>query len=198
MRVAFYLRVSTTDQNTDNQKRELEAVAAQRGWTVVRIYADKMSGAKKRPDFDEMMADAVRGKFDLVAAWSVDRLSRSLIDLINCMNQLQATKVQLYLHQQALDTTTPAGRLMFQVSGAFAEYERAILRERVRTGLARARAQGRIGGRRRKASDVLAARARQLRVDGKSYRQISKLTGIPVSTLQGILKVVKPIGDWME
>ena len=145
-RVGIYLRVSTNGQTTENQRRELEAVAARSGWQVVELYADKgISGAKgrdKRPSFDRLLKDATARKIHMIAAWSVDRIGRSLQDLVGFLNELQALGCDLYLHQQAIDTTTPSGRAMFHMCGVFAEFERAIIRERVNAGLARAKAKG--------------------------------------------------------
>jgi DNA invertase Pin-like site-specific DNA recombinase len=151
MRAALYLRVSTTDQDTERQERELRAVAAARGWEVVEVYADNgISGSKgreKRPAFDRLHKDAARRKFDLIAAWSVDRIGRSLKDLIGFLQEMHAYGVELFLHQQAVDTTTPGGRAMFQMLGVFAEFERAMIVERVRSGLAKAKAKGTKSGR---------------------------------------------------
>jgi DNA invertase Pin-like site-specific DNA recombinase len=128
LKVAMYLRVSTFAQNTENQRVDLERVAALRGWSIVEIYTDHgISGAKgrgDRPDLDRMLKDAVRGKFKMIAVWSLDRLGRSLQHLIETVNELQAVGVDLYLHQQALDTTTSAGKLAFSIFGAFSEFER--------------------------------------------------------------------------
>lgn len=116
-RVGIYLRVSTDSQTTENQRRELEAVAGRSGWDVVALYEDAgISGAKgrdKRPGFDRLLKDATNRKVNLVAAWSVDRLGRSLQDLIGFLTELRALNCDLYLHQQALDTSTPSGRAMF-------------------------------------------------------------------------------------
>lgn len=150
-RVAFYVRVSTGEQTVENQIAELTAVAERIGWTVVAIFRDEgISGAKgrdRRPDFDRMLKAAVRREFDLLAAWSVDRLGRSLQDLVGALSELRGAGVDLYLHRQAVDTTTPAGRALFQMLGVFAEFEHAIIVERVRAGIARARAQGKHLGR---------------------------------------------------
>jgi DNA invertase Pin-like site-specific DNA recombinase len=145
-RVGIYLRVSTNGQTTENQRRELEAVAARSGWQVVGIYEDAgISGAKgrdQRPGLDRLLQDATSRKINMIAAWSVDRLGRSLQDLVGFLTELQALGCHLYLHQQALDTSTPSGRAMFQMLGVFAEFERGIIRERVNSGLARAKAKG--------------------------------------------------------
>ena len=130
-RVALYLRVSTTGQTVENQRRELQAVADRHGWQVVAEYADEgISGAKgrdHRPGFDRLHQAMTRREFDQVAAWSVDRLSRSLQDLVSFLGELHAKGIDLYLHQQGLDTATPSGRALFQMLGVFAEFERAMM-----------------------------------------------------------------------
>ena len=152
-RIAIYLRVSASKQDTDNQRRELEAVAKRSGWEVGRVYRDAgISGAKgrdQRPGLDAMMKAVNTKEFDMVATWSVDRLGRSLTDLLSILQGLHDKGVGLFLHQQGLDTSTTAGKAMFQMLGVFAEFERGIIRERVNAGLARARANGVKLGRRR-------------------------------------------------
>ena len=146
MRVAIYTRVSTDEQTTENQKLELLKVIEHRQGTGPKIFEDQgISGAKgrdKRPALDEMLKSCLRGEFDIVAAWSVDRLGRSLSDLVALLNELHAANVGLYLHQQAIDTTTPSGRAMYQMIGVFAEFERSMIQERGKAGLRRAVAQG--------------------------------------------------------
>ena len=126
-RVAIYLRVSTTGQTVENQKRELEEAGERHGWEVVRLFKDAgYSGAKardQRPGLDALLQGVARKEFDLVAASSVDRLGRSLQDLLGTLGELHAKGVGLYLHQQGLDTSTPAGKAMFQMMGVFAEFE---------------------------------------------------------------------------
>ena len=150
MRIAIYTRVSTDEQTTENQKLELLKVVEHRNWEVAQIFEDHgISGAKgrdQRPALDDMLKRCLRGEFDIVMAWSVDRLGRSLSDLVTLLNELHAAGVGLYLHQQAIDTTTPSGRAMFQMIGVFAEFERSMIRERVKAGLARAVAQGKVLG----------------------------------------------------
>src|SRR5262245_40615057 len=150
-RAVFYLRVSTLDQTTANQERELRAVAERMGCNVVKVYRDHgISGAKgrdKRPQFDALCRDATKRQFDVVMAWSVDRLGRSLPDLVTFLSELHALRIDLYLHQQGVDTTTPAGKALFQMMGVFAEFERSMIQERVRAGLARARSEGKRLGR---------------------------------------------------
>ena len=145
-RVALYLRVSTAEQTVENQRRELQAVARRHGWKVVAVYSDAgISGSKgrdKRPEYDRLCHAISRREFDKVAAWSVDRLGRSLQDLVAFLGELHGKGIDLYLHQQGIDTATPAGKAMFQMMGVFAEFERAMIVERVKAGLARARSQG--------------------------------------------------------
>ena len=143
-RVALYCRVSTDGQTVENQTRELEAVAKRHGWSIVETFTDQgVSGAKgrdSRPGFDALHKAIARKEVDMVLAWSVDRLGRSLQDLVTFLGELHGKGVDLYLHQQGIDTTTPAGKMMFQMMGVFAEFERAMIQERVHAGLARARA----------------------------------------------------------
>jgi DNA invertase Pin-like site-specific DNA recombinase len=188
-RVALYLRVSTSDQTTRNQRRELMAVAKRQGWDVVQVFVDEgISGSKgrgQRPGLDAMLRGVSRKDFDLVAAWSVDRLGRSLQDLVSLLAEFHAKKVDLYLHQQGLDTTTPSGKAMFQMLGVFSEFERAIIRERIKAGLARARAEGKVFGRPRVSEQVEAA-IRAARRKGKGMRRIARELGVGVSTVQRV------------
>lgn len=140
-RVALYTRVSTDSQTVENQHRELQAVAERLNWTIVATLADEgISGAKgrdQRPAFDRLMQMVTRKEIDLIACWSVDRLGRSLQHLVTFLNEINDRHVDLYLHTQGLDTSTPAGRAMFSMLSVFAEFERAILRERIMAGLRR-------------------------------------------------------------
>ena len=189
-RVALYLRVSTVDrQTTANQRRELEAVTKRHGWKVVQVFQDRASGAKgreKRPGFNALWKAISRRELDLVAAWSVDRLGRSLQDLIAFLGELRGKGVDLYLHQQGLDTSTPSGRAMFQMLGVFAEFERAMIRERVNAGLARARAEGRRLGRPTVAPEKEARIKRALATGKKGIRKIASDVGVGVSVVQRI------------
>jgi DNA invertase Pin-like site-specific DNA recombinase len=189
-RVALYARVSTDQQTTENQLLQHRAVAERHGWTVVAEYVDDgVSGAKgreKRPKFDALLRGVARREFDMVAAWSVDRLGRSLRNLVDFLTDLQAKRVDLYLHQQALDTTTPAGRMLFQMLGVFAEFERAMIVERVNAGLARARAKGKTLGRPR-TSPAIEARIRKLAAKGMGKLKIARTLGVGVSVAQRVL-----------
>ena len=152
-RVALYLRTSHADRTVENQRQALQDVAVKRGWSVVAEFKDEaISGSKgrsQRPGFDALLKGAVRRDFDMVAAWSVDRLGRSISDLIETLQELNGSGCALYLHQQALDTSSPSGRAMFQMLGVFAEFEREMIRARVKAGLARRAAAGKKLGRQR-------------------------------------------------
>jgi DNA invertase Pin-like site-specific DNA recombinase len=190
-RVAIYLRVSTSKQDTENQRRELIAVAERSGWEVVRVYEDAgISGAKgrdQRPGLDAMMKAVNAKEFDMVASWSVDRLGRSLTDLLSILQGLQEKGVDLFLHQQGLDTSTTAGKAMFQMLGVFAEFERGIIRERVNAGLARARAKGTKLGRRR-VEPAVEARILKLRAKGDGMLKIGRELGVGTSVVQRVIK----------
>ena len=192
-RVAIYLRVSTDKQTTDNQRRELEAVAERSGWKVVIVYEDAgISGAKgrdKRPGLDAMMKAVNAKEFDMVASWSVDRLGRSLTDLLSILQSLHEKGVGLFLHQQGLDTTTTAGKAMFQMLGVFAEFERGIIKERVNAGLARARANGTKLGRRR-TEPAVEVKILELKAAGDGILKIARKLGIGTSVVQRVLKQV--------
>ena len=189
-RVALYARVSTDGQTTENQRRELRAAVERNGWTIAVEYIDHgISGAKgrkDRPQFDALLHAVARKEFDVVAAWSVDRLGRSLQDLVGFLSDLQSKKIDLYLHQQALDTSTPSGKAMFGMLGVFAEFERSIIQERVKAGLARARAKGTTLGR-PKADVVIEGRIRELAAQGMGKVKIAKTLGVGVSLTQRVL-----------
>ena len=188
-RVAVYLRVSTDEQTVANQQRELQAVADRHGWQIVATFTDEgISGAKgrdKRPGFDLLCRGITRREFDLVAAWSVDRLGRSLRDLVTFLDELRSKNVDLYLHQQGLDTSTPSGRAMFGMLSVFSEFERAMIVERVKSGLARARSQGkRLGRPRLSASQE--RRVRDLLSAGTGILKTAKIVGVGTSAVQRI------------
>jgi DNA invertase Pin-like site-specific DNA recombinase len=183
-RAAIYVRVSTDKQTVENQVRELRQIAERRGWEVVAQYSDAgISGSKgrdDRPGLDQMLNDAQRRRFDVVMAWAIDRLGRSLIDLLGTIQTLEACGVDLYLDQQSIDTTTPAGRLMFQVTGAFAEFERSMIRQRVHAGLKRAVEQGKTPG-----------RPRISKAHGKGILRVAREIGVGTGTVQRIRDQMK-------
>jgi DNA invertase Pin-like site-specific DNA recombinase len=185
-RAVLYLRVSTIDQTTANQERELREIARRMRCEVVKVYRDHgISGARgpdRRPAFDALCRDAT------VMAWSVDRLGRSLQDLVAFLSELHALRVDLFLHQQGLDTTTPAGKAMFQMLGVFAEFERSIIVERVRAGLVRARAEGKRLGRPPIAPELEKQIKTALNKPGRTegVRKIAARFGVDPGTVQRI------------
>jgi DNA invertase Pin-like site-specific DNA recombinase len=188
-RAAIYLRVSTVDQTTANQEQALLEAAKRSGLEIVKVYRDHgISGAKgreKRPDFDALCRDATKRQFDVVMAWSVDRLGRSLQDLVSFLSELHALGIDLFLHQQGLDTRTPAGKAMFGMMGVFAEFERSIIQERVRAGLRRAKREGKRLGR-PPIADEVKERIRAALAGGMSVRKAAARFKVNPSTVQNI------------
>lgn len=186
---AFYLRVSKNDQTTENQKLELERIAQKSNWNIYKYYVDTgISGINSdRPEFLKLQKAILQNKIDLVAAWSVCRLGRSLQDLVNFLKLLNDKGVDLYLHQQGIDTRTSSGKAMFQMIGVFSEFEHSIISERVKAGLERAKSSGTKLGRpiifEEKVQDVLS-----LRAGGMSMLKIAKKLNIGTGTVQKILK----------
>jgi DNA invertase Pin-like site-specific DNA recombinase len=190
-RAVIYVRVSTDEQSVENQEAELRATAERMGHEIVAVYRDKgFSGAKGRngrPGFNAMHRDAARRRFDMVMAWSVDRLGRSLQDLVAFLSELHALKIELYLHQQGLDTTTPAGKAMFQMMGVIAEFERTLIQERVRAGMARAKREGKHVGRPTIAPELEERIRAALAVPGRpGVRVIARQFGVNPGTVQRI------------
>jgi DNA invertase Pin-like site-specific DNA recombinase len=190
-RVVIYARVSTDGQTVENQVAELEAVARRHGWDVVATHVDQgVSGARgrdRRPGFDALHRAVARREVDMVAAWSVDRLGRSLQELVGFLGELRAKGCDLYLHKQGLDTRTPAGRAMFGMLSVFSEFERAMIQDRVRSGLARARAKGKVLGRPRAVTPAMDADIRARRAAGHSLRTIARAAGTSVTSVRRIL-----------
>jgi DNA invertase Pin-like site-specific DNA recombinase len=185
-RAAIYARVSTAHgQTTENQILALQGVAQRHGWEVVEVFEDNaISGAKgreQRPALDRMMHAVARREFDVVMAWSLDRLGRSLQHLLALLAELEAKRVDLYLDRQGVDTTTPGGRALFQMMGVFAEFERAMIQERVKAGLARAVARGAKLGRPQISTRKERA-IRDAKAEGLSIRQIAARCGVSVGT----------------
>ncbi len=190
-RAALYLRTSHADRTTENQRRQLKRAAKRAGWTVVAVYEDNgisgANGREGRPGFDQMLTDANRREFDIIMAWSVDRLGRSVQHLVGFLEEVHALGVDLYLHVQGIDTTTPAGKALFQMLGVFAEFERAMIRERVMAGLARAREQGKAIGR-PKVNGQVEKKVLKLRAGGMGIKRIAKEAGVAVGTVYRILE----------
>ena len=166
-------------------------MADRSGWEIWKVYEDAgISGAKgrdQRPGLDAMMKAVNAKQFDMVATWSVDRLGRSLTDLLSILQGLHEKGVGLFLHQQGLDTTTTAGKAMFQMLGVFAEFERGIIRERVNAGLARAKAKGTKLGRRR-VDPKVEAKILELKANGDGILKIGRKLGIGTSVVQRVFK----------
>jgi DNA invertase Pin-like site-specific DNA recombinase len=192
--VAIYTRVSTDHQTTENQERELRAIADRMGWIVVKVYRDQgISGAKSRKDrpaFDALWKDAAGRRFDMIMAWSVDRLGRSLQDLVAFLADVHGYGVDLFLPQQGVDTTTAGGKALFQMMGVFAEFERAMIRERVKSGLKRAKAQGKTLGR----PSIDPAKEEAILVDLRSGKagivKPARLHGVGVGTVQRVSRAL--------
>lgn len=189
--VALYLRVSTTDQHAVNQERDLRALADRAGWRIVAVYKDEgISGAKgrhQRPQFDAMCKAATRREFDMVASWAVDRLSRSVQDLSTFMNEMRALGIDVFLMKQGVDTSTPSGRMVANVFASIGEWEREMIIDRVKSGMARAKAQGKRLG--KAATDP--ARLEQLKAElakGTGLVKAAKLCGVGTYTAQKVKK----------
>jgi DNA invertase Pin-like site-specific DNA recombinase len=192
-RAAIYTRVSTDRQTLENQRQALKGTAERRGWEVVAVYTDAgISGAKgraERPGLDDMLKATSKGGIDVVMAWSIDRLGRSLIDLLGTIQHLEACGVDLYFDQQSIDTTTPTGRLMFQICGAFAEFERSMIRQRINAGLSRARAQGKRLGR-PKVPSAVERKARRHLAKGTGILRVAKALSLGTGTVQRIKRAM--------
>ena len=190
-RVAIYARVSTSSQTVENQFQELREVAKRNGWNIVAELSDNgISGAKgrdQRPAFDELLKRATRREFDLIMVWAIDRLGRSIQHLVVFMNDIQAMGVDLFVMRQAIDSTTPSGRMIFGIFSALGEYERELIRERIMAGQKRARAQGVKIGRPTKMNDAVRTSVRMLRDKGMGIREIARRLEIGVGSVYSAL-----------
>jgi len=188
-RVGLYLRVSTTGQTVENQRLDLSRVAEQRGWQIIGEYIDHgVSGSKgrdKRPAFKRLTKDCAAGKLDMVAAWSIDRIGRSLGHLVEFMEELKQQGVGLYLDKQNVDSSTAAGKAMLSMCGVFAEFERSIIVERIHAGLARARAAGKTLGR-PPVNDKTEDKIRKMLAEGNGKLKIARTLRVGVSTVQRV------------
>lgn len=200
-RTGIYLRVSTDQQTTENQRRILMEVAERSGWTVVEVFEDQgVSGAKgrdKRPAFDALLKAVHRRQIDMVAAFAVDRLGRSLPDLVSFLSDIQASGCDLYLHQQAVDTSTASGRMLFQMLAVFAEFEKSIITSRINAGLARARARGVTFGHPNLSLKVR-QKVQKALADGHSIREVAKITGVSSASVGRIRKAMTTVEDRQE
>lgn len=192
-RAALYVRVSTDSQTVENQILVLTEVAKRSGWEITHVFRDEgISGAKgrdRRPGFDALHKAIARREVQICAAWSVDRLGRSLVDLVAFLSDLQAQGCDLYLHQQAIDTSTPSGRMLFQLLGVFAEFERSIIVSRIKAGHDRCRAKGvRLG--RPPLPDERVDAVRRALAQGRSIRAVARSTGVSTATVQRIKRTI--------
>ena len=186
-RAALYLRVSTIDQHPETQLHDLRQMAAQRGYAIVNEYTDRISGTKvKRPGLDQMMADARRGRFDVVLVWASDRIARSVKHFLEVLDELNRIGVEFVSFREQIDTGGPLGRAIVVIIGAIAELERNLIVERVRAGMRRARLDGTRIGRAPLVLDSLAIQQDRLR--GQSIREIARGHRISTATVQRVLR----------
>ena len=197
-RAGIYLRVSQDSQTTENQFRILQEVAERAGWTIVEIFEDHgISGAKgrdKRPGYDALLKAISRREIEIAVAWSVDRLGRSLQRLVAFLADIQASGCDLYLHQQAVDTSTPSGKMLYQLAAVFAEFERAMVTSRINAGLARARANGVQFGR-PNLSLERRTKVQKALGDGLSIRAVAKATGVSTASVQRIKRSMNTVEE---
>ena len=186
-RAALYLRVSTVDQHPETQLHDLRQMAAQRGYEIVAEFTDKISGTKaKRPGLDQMMADARRGRVDVVLVWACDRIARSTRHFLEVLDDLNRLEVEFVSFREQIDTGGPLGRAIIVIIGAIAELERSLIVERVRAGMRRARLEGQRIGRAPLVLDNAAIQ--QDRQRGQSIRQIAKGHSVSTATVQRVLR----------
>lgn len=190
-RIALYARVSTDKQTCENQLQELRTIAERMNYTIVAEFIDNgISGMKtrqNRPALDQLMKSATQRKFDMVMCWSIDRLGRSLQNLVEILNELQALKIDLFFLQQGMDTSTPSGRMIFSVFGAIGEFERNLIRERVIAGQKRAVANGVKIGRPSKMNDGLRSAIQLLREKGMGIKQIARELKVGIGTVYSVI-----------
>jgi DNA invertase Pin-like site-specific DNA recombinase len=181
------MRVSTVDQHPETQLHDLRQMAAQRGYEIVAEFTDRISGAKaKRPGLDTMMADARRGRFDVVLVWAYDRIARSTRHFLTVLDELNHLQIEFVSFRESIDTSGPLGRAVVVIIGAIAELERSLIVERVRAGMRRARLEGQHIGRNPLTLDNAAIQ--QDRQHGQSIREIAKGHRISTATVQRVLR----------
>ena len=192
-RCAIYTRVSTLSQTTDNQFIELKKIAELKGYVVTEIFTDEgISGSKGREirtGFDNIIKGAIKKDFDIILVWSVDRLGRSLQDLVSFLNEIHSVGCDLYIHQSGIDTSTPSGKMMFQMCGVFAEFERGMIRERVISGQNRAKLQGKHIGRPTNLNDGITHSIKYMKEQGVGIRKIARELKVGIGTVYKVLEV---------
>lgn len=192
MRAAIYVRVSTLDQQPENQLQELRRYVEARGWSAVEFVDHGISGSKeRRPALDRLMADARRRRFDVLVVWRLDRLGRNLRHLVTLLDELQVLGVAFVSLAEGIDATTPAGKLQMHILAAIAEFERARIAERVKAGLQRARAQGKKLG--RPTRELPLRQITELRGQQVSVREAAKRLGVSPATAHRWLSHKTPL-----
>lgn len=189
-RAALYLRVSTTKQTTENQRRDLEKMCEAKGWEITKVYEDHgISGAKgrkARPALDELLKDAAKRRFDIAVFWSVDRLGRSTSQVTTAMDEMQIAGVKQFYHKESIDTSSPHGQAMLEMAAVFAKLERSMIQERVKSGLERAKANGvRLG--KKPLSKVKQQEIIKARASGLSFRKTAAACKVSTSTVYKVL-----------
>jgi len=192
-RCAIYTRVSTLSQTTDNQLLELQKIAELKGYVVTEIFTDEgISGAKGREirtGFNNIIKGAIKKDFDIILTWSVDRLGRSLQDLVSFLSEIHSVGCDLYIHQSGIDTSTPSGKMMFQMIGCFAEFELSIIRNRVIAGQQRAKSQGKHIGRPSNLNEGLTHSIKYMKGQGVGIRKIARELKVGIGTVYKVLEV---------
>ena len=195
-KVVIYSRVSTKDQNCENQIRLLKEIVERNNWDLVDLYVDVgISGSKgreSRKEFDRLNKDMIRRKFNRILVWDISRLGRSLQHLVEFLNEVNSIGCNLYIHQSGLDTSTPNGKMMFQMIGVFSEFEREMISERVKLGLERVKSKGKKLGRPQRVNSSMIDEMKNLKNIGWSYGKISEHLGVSKMTVSRTLKSYSP------
>tara|TARA_B110000263_G_C15138450_1_gene432215 strand:- start:93 stop:686 length:594 start_codon:yes stop_codon:yes gene_type:complete len=193
-KAVLYSRISTNEQTVENQLKVLREAAEKRGLEVVREISDEgISGAKGRDErkgFDELITGSIQKEWDIILVWDVSRLGRSLQHLVSFLNEIHSVNCDLYIHQSGIDTSTPSGKMMFQMLGVFSEFERGMIRERVIAGQQRAKAEGKHIGRPSNVNEGIVNAVRQLRENKVPIKRIAKDLHIGVGTVYKVLAQV--------
>ena len=197
-KVVIYSRVSTTQQTCENQINLLNEIVERNGWNLIDNYVDEgVSGSKgrdKRPEFNRLCKDMVRRKFTRILVWDISRLSRSLKHLVEFLGDVNSIGCNLYIHQSGLDTSTPSGRMMFQMVGVFSEFEREMISERVKSGMRRVMSEGKIVGRPVKLNDEIRSKIWDLHSQGQGLKSITDQVNVGRSTVYRLLKQINENG----
>ena len=192
MKAAIYTRVSTIEQTNDLQLETLKEIAKKSNWDVVQIITEKVSGARGRSGrkgLDDLLTAVTKREVQVILIWAIDRLGRSLTDLVATMDTINSAGADLYIHTQGIDTSLPAGRMMFQMVGVFAEFERSMIQERVKAGIAVARRKGQKWGRPTVKKSVVRKVARFLE-EGLTIRKTAKKVQTSTGTVNKVKKAI--------